>query len=422
MRRIQLPRLRSRGGGRRRPFLIGAILLLGIAAAGTPLGLVLSAENKPTAGPGVQVSANYLQLINDAAKSCPTLSAPRIAAQLHQQSTFNAKATGANGAAGMAMLPAKVWQKWRPSQGASPTDAKASIEALAHYMCDLVGQNRVAGVPGEPWELALAAFKSSLDEVKKAHGVPADPAVRQYVSATVSLAAWYARQVAFGGPGGTPPPPPAKGTASPSGTRSASPTATTAPTTAPPVPVPGFKYNNVGISDDSAMSTADIDGGGFSYSAQALASVGVRPGGAVSAGGATFRWPDVAAGQPDNYQGAGQTISLTAAAGAGTLYALGAAVNGSVLGTAVLTYTDGSTENVQLGFPDWVGFGFGQPSLGVTVAATMPYRNGFGGRDGATAHLFVSAPISLAAGKVASSITLPSVSRGELHIFAFAVQ
>jgi hypothetical protein len=47
---------------------------------------------------------------------------------------------------------------------------------------------------------------------------------------------------------------------------------------------PLWYYNNTGISDDSATTGADLDGGGWSYSAQALVAAGVKPGGQVSAG------------------------------------------------------------------------------------------------------------------------------------------
>ena len=57
--------------------------------------------------------------------------------------------------------------------GASQDDARANIIALAHNMCDLVGQVRFSGVPGDPWKLGLAAFVSSVTEVRAAKGIPA---------------------------------------------------------------------------------------------------------------------------------------------------------------------------------------------------------------------------------------------------------
>src|SRR5450830_1388073 len=58
-------------------------------------------------------------------------------------------------------------------------------------------------------------------------------------------------------------------------------------------------YNTVGVSDDADPAAGNLDGSGYSFSAQALASVGVTPGGTVTSGSTSFTWPDVPAGQPD---------------------------------------------------------------------------------------------------------------------------
>ncbi len=179
---------------------------------------------------------------------------------------------------------------------------------------------------------------------------------------------------------------------------------------------PGF--SDTGVSDDSASSSANFDGGGFSYSAQALSAVGVTPGGRVTAAGATFTWPNAAAGKPDNYEANGQTVS---ASGSGAISFLGAANNGPSTGTATVTYTDGSTQNVQLTFSDWtLGGGGSTPVAGNATAATAAYRNQAGaGSDTVKTYLFATAPAALAGGKTVSSVRLPSdASAGGLHVFA----
>jgi hypothetical protein len=55
-------------------------------------------------------------------------------------------------------------------------------------------------------------------------------------------------------------------------------------------------YNNAGVSDDANVSEGNFDGGGRSYSAQALAAQGVTPGSTVTAGGINYTWPPSAPG------------------------------------------------------------------------------------------------------------------------------
>ena len=187
---------------------------------------------------------------------------------------------------------------------------------------------------------------------------------------------------------------------------------------APPSYAGNPGYSNIGISADSASSSANFDGGGWSYSATALSTAGVNPGGTVSAGTVTYTWPNVAAGQPDNYLANGQTI---AASGSGAISFLGSASNGPSSGTATVTFTDGSTQSVPLAFPDWTLNGGSATALsGSTIAATLAYRNQAGTTsDTVKTYLFGSAPVTLTAGKTVSSVRLPSaVSAGALHVFA----
>lgn len=179
---------------------------------------------------------------------------------------------------------------------------------------------------------------------------------------------------------------------------------------------PGF--TDAGVSDDSASSSANFDGGGYSYSAQALAAAGVTPGAHLSVGGAAFTWPNVSSGKPDNYEANGQTV---AASGSGAISFLGAANNGPATGTATVGFTDGTTQNVQLTFSDWtLGGGGSSVSAGNTIAATTSYRNQSGASSDATkTYLFATTPVALASGRTVSSVRLPSdVGAGGLHVFA----
>lgn len=50
-------------------------------------------------------------------------------------------------------------------------------------------------------------------------------------------------------------------------------------------------FDNPGVSDDSAINAGNFDGGGFSFSAEALAAAGISPGKPVTSGGITYTWP-----------------------------------------------------------------------------------------------------------------------------------
>ncbi len=177
-------------------------------------------------------------------------------------------------------------------------------------------------------------------------------------------------------------------------------------------------YSNVAISDDSSSSSADFDGVGNSYSAQALAAAGLTPGGHVTAGGASFTWPNVASGQRDDYVANGQTVS---ASGSGSISFLGSANHGPSTGTATVHYNDGSTQNVQITFSDWtLNGGSATPAAGNATAATAAYRNRAGTTTEAVkTYVFATAPIALASGKTVTSVRLPSdTNTGGLHVFA----
>ncbi|MCU1526258.1 MAG: hypothetical protein JWP75_21 [Frondihabitans sp.] len=185
-------------------------------------------------------------------------------------------------------------------------------------------------------------------------------------------------------------------------------------------------YNNAGVANDGASTSSSFDGEGWSFSAQALATAGVTPGGTVTSNGLSYTWPDVTPGGLDNIQAAGQVVPLPGTAGATRIGILGSAANGNPgsEGDFTVTYTDGSTQTINLGMTDWTlnGGSATAPTDGNTIAATTAYRDtSSGGRDTVKAYLF-SADAALQAGKTVQSITLPTtVTNGALHVFAFSV-
>ncbi|WP_225978576.1 GH92 family glycosyl hydrolase [Gandjariella thermophila] len=184
--------------------------------------------------------------------------------------------------------------------------------------------------------------------------------------------------------------------------------------------------NNVGTSPDNDQSVANLDSDGYSFSRDALAAAGVRPGGTVTVDGVTHTWPNVSVGEYDNVDANGQSVDLPSApAGATKLALLGTGTNGNASGTLTITYTDGSTQTADVGFSDWaLGGAANNPvSFDNRIVATMPYRNSVSGTaQRLTVYLFATAPITLQPGKQVRSVTLPSnVKGGALHVFSIAV-
>ncbi len=171
-------------------------------------------------------------------------------------------------------------------------------------------------------------------------------------------------------------------------------------------------YNNVGISDNSNPSAGNLDGNGYSYSAQALAQVGLTPGASV---GGVFTWPNVPAGTPDNVQTAGQVVRVT---GSGSyLGFLGTATFGTENGAGTITYTDGSSQAFTLRLADWYA---NSPANGGQIVATAPDWNAPPTNTlGSHAVSVYYAPVALQSGKTVEYVTLPNDANE--HVFAMAV-
>ncbi|GHF47769.1 GH92 family glycosyl hydrolase [Streptomyces griseosporeus] len=179
-------------------------------------------------------------------------------------------------------------------------------------------------------------------------------------------------------------------------------------------------WNNTGVSDDSGEhDEADYDGGGWSYSRQALAAAGLTPGGQGEVGGLSFTWPASPGGRPDNAAATGQTIRL--AEPAARLAFVGSAVNGNQQAQARITYTDGTTGTADLSFSDWtLGGGGGGVQYGNEVVARTAYRNVAGAdRDPVATYVFATKPFAAPDGKRIASVTLPDDT--DLHVFTLAV-
>jgi predicted alpha-1,2-mannosidase len=181
-------------------------------------------------------------------------------------------------------------------------------------------------------------------------------------------------------------------------------------------------FDNKGVSEDANPNGANFDGGGWSYSAEALAAQQVTPNGTLHVGDIDYTWPPSQPGQPDNAVAAGQQVTVNAPAGTRQLGFLGSASGGNGQGLATLTYTDGSTARYWLGFSDWtLGGGGGQVAFGNIDAVKTTYRNCnhcTGGRDNVDTHLF-SDVLPADPTRTLASVTLPTGSTGgDLHVFS----
>jgi outer membrane protein assembly factor BamB len=179
--------------------------------------------------------------------------------------------------------------------------------------------------------------------------------------------------------------------------------------------LPGF--NNKGISDDSNRAAANYDTFGNSYSNNALIGAGFKSGTFINVHGLIFQWPIVADGRGDNWITAGHVVPVVG--NSSTLAFLGSATSGPSSGTAIITYTNGSTQTFTLTFSDWtLNGGKSQMSPADAVAAMMSYRNRKSAGENIKTYLFYTS-IPLQSGKTIRSVKLPtSTTRGQLHVFA----
>ncbi|SEN35350.1 NEW3 domain-containing protein [Actinacidiphila rubida] len=183
-----------------------------------------------------------------------------------------------------------------------------------------------------------------------------------------------------------------------------------------PYPTLADAFNNVGATLESDTAPGNLDGGGDSYSADALAAAGATPGATVTSDGASFTWPAAAPGTPDNVATGGQAVELT---GQGSALAFLGTETGFTSGPVVVTYTDGTTSTGTLGFPNWCCST--TTDYGAKTVLTMDHRNTQAGpaNFGVSYRVF-SNTVPLTAGKTVRTVTLPN--QPAIHVFALAVK
>jgi alpha-L-fucosidase 2 len=179
-------------------------------------------------------------------------------------------------------------------------------------------------------------------------------------------------------------------------------------------------FNNVGTTSDSNTNPGNVDGGGDSFSENALSAIGASPGATGSVGGVLFTWPTSAGtGTPDNVIAFGQTIKMSGSGS--TLGFLLSGTYGTASGTGIITYTDGSTQSFTLSAPDWWGSSSG------AIALNSAYQNRPGNTRATQAGYVYFVGVPITPSKSLASVQLPSVSQAPpvsgiaaMHIFSMA--
>lgn len=181
-----------------RPVLLGSVLSL-VVLTGISSFVTRQAANATAPLAANQVSAADVRILVRAASACPALTPARLAGQVMVASNFGDEPVPEmrdGGAAGVAALTPEQWRQHAPWPGAEPTDRAAAITALAHAVCQLVGQSRALKIDEDPWRVALAAHRRGMDQVIVAGGIPDN--AKAYVDTVERYAAWYSLQATFG--------------------------------------------------------------------------------------------------------------------------------------------------------------------------------------------------------------------------------
>ncbi|MPV50225.1 LPXTG cell wall anchor domain-containing protein [Pseudactinotalea sp. HY160] len=192
------------------------------------------------------------------------------------------------------------------------------------------------------------------------------------------------------------------------------------------------QFNNVCIGDLNETA-GNCDGQSSSYFRDKLADSGFVQGTTVEVPGTdvTFDLPDIPAGEPDNITGEGQSVAIDLGDGATQISLIGTATESGKDLTGVLTYADGTTQDLPIQFGDWVGAS-GSPAYGNILVGLSKGRLVGTQAEGTVKNsgIFATAPVDLAtdsggAAKRVVSLTLP-VEEGTLrndgraHLFAIA--
>ncbi|MCW3839580.1 NEW3 domain-containing protein [Micromonospora yasonensis] len=172
-------------------------------------------------------------------------------------------------------------------------------------------------------------------------------------------------------------------------------------------------FNNIGITSDDNPKPGNYDGGGNSFSAQALAQVGLTPGAKITHDGIEYAWTAAARGSADNVAGGAPTIQLS-----GQFQRIGLLASGigQAVGTVTVHYDDGTSAEAGVEFPNWC-CSSDPINGGASLVATANYRNTQAGpaNFGAGYRVFAYS-FKVDSSKRVVAVTLPK--EGTVHVFA----
>jgi alpha-mannosidase len=167
-------------------------------------------------------------------------------------------------------------------------------------------------------------------------------------------------------------------------------------------------FNQDAVSSNKHRKDAALREMGWAYPAEEFPAPGEQ-----EIGGVPFIIPSVADGQKNAICCEGQEVPLPAGRFA-TLCVLGACHNGSFNESAVLIFSDGSRQMVQLGLSDWCH----SPAFGEAPGLAFTHRHRGGGDDVPPPNIRLQ-KIALPQGKELKAIVLPT--RKEMHVFALTL-
>jgi hypothetical protein len=145
------------------------------------------------------VPAAYEPLVRRAARTCPGVSAPLLAAQIAVESGWNPRAVSPAGAQGLAQFMPGTWAgaglDGDGDGDRDPFDPADAIASQAGFLCQLLAAvSADPSVSGDRRELALAAYNAGLGAVRRFGGVPPYSETQAYVQRIRHLVARYTDQ------------------------------------------------------------------------------------------------------------------------------------------------------------------------------------------------------------------------------------
>jgi hypothetical protein len=212
-------------------FLAGASPRPGVPATATATATAQPSPGPPAAGtPAKPLPEGYLASVLAAGKICPTVTPARIAAQLMASSGFNSHVLGATGAQGVAQFLPEVWSRYAAPE-MSPWEPTVAIPVLGKAMCHQVAA--LTGLGADPYASALTAFHWGPDAGRQT-GRDAGPAgMREFATAVIGYADYYARDARLARPPASAPTRPATAPTAPTAAATAA-TAPKGPAAGPP--------------------------------------------------------------------------------------------------------------------------------------------------------------------------------------------